>query len=129
ISSGMNHQLYGNNFMIRTFTQNPKVGQLLTEVFKVYEDFNKKGVSDSEIAMAKDYMIGVFPSLVETAERTAFNLMVLRLYGVSDDYLVNYQKNVSKLTAEAVNSTIHKNFKPENLKIVIVAPKSKVLSQ
>src|SRR5690606_26751742 len=61
ISSGMNHQFYGNNFMIRTFTQNPKVGQTLSEIFKVYEKFHKEGVTESEIAMAKDYMIGVFP--------------------------------------------------------------------
>ncbi len=129
INSGMNHKLYGSNFLIRTFTQNARVGQTVSEILKVYETFNKEGVTTKEMQMAKDYMIGVFPSLVETAERTAYNLMILRLFGVSDDYLLNYQKNVSKLTAEEVNKTIRDNFKPDNLKIVIVGKKSEVLPQ
>lgn len=129
INSSTEFKLHGSVFEIRTFTQNPKVGQTVSEVFKVYEDFNKNGVTETDLAMAKNYMSGVFPSLVETAEKTAYNLMVLRIFGVSDDYLLDYQKNVAKATLADVNTSIKKNFDPNNLKVVIVAQKDKVLPQ
>lgn len=129
ISSGTDFRLHGSLFAIRTFTRLPKVGQTLSEIYKVSDEFYKDGITKSELQLAQDYMIGVFPSLVETAEKTAYNLMVLRIFGVSDDYLLNYQKNVAKVTLAEVNETIKKNFNPENLKVVIVAPKDKVLSQ
>ena len=129
ISSRMDFKLYGSVFEIRTFTQNPKVGQTLSEIFKVYESFQKDGINKTDLEMAQKYMIGVFPSLVETAEKTAYNLMILRMFGVSDDYLLDYQKNIAKATLNEVNESIKKNFDPNNLKVVIVAKKDEVLPQ
>ncbi len=129
ISSSTDFRLQGSVFEIRTFTQSPKVGQTISEVFKVYDDFHKNGVTDNELKVAQKYMVGVFPSLVETAEKTAYNLIILRIFGVADDYLLDYQKNIAKATLAEVNSTIQRNYDPNNLKVVIVAPKDKVLSQ
>lgn len=129
ISSRMDFKLHGSSFEIKTFTQNPRVGQTLSEIYKVYEEFQKEGVSKSDLETAQKYMVGVFPSLVETAEKTAYNLMVLRLFGVSDDYLRDYQKNIAKSTLSEVNASIKKNFDPHNIKIVIVAKKDEVLPQ
>lgn len=129
ISSATDFRLNGSLFEIRTFTQPPKVGQTISEIYKVYEKFQKEGIAQPELDVAKNYMMGVFPSLVETAEKTAYNLVVLRIFGVSDEYLLNYQKNIAKTTLAEVNETIRKNYDPQNLKVVIVAPKEKVLSQ
>lgn len=129
IGSGTDFRLHGSLFVIHTFTRLPKVGEALSEIYKVSDEFYKDGITKTELELAQNYMIGVFPSLVETAEKTAYNLMILRIFGVSDDYLLNYQKNVAKVTLSEVNATIKKNFNPENLKVVIVAPKDKVLSQ
>jgi zinc protease len=129
ISSRTDFKLHGSAFEIATFTQNPKVGQTVSEIYKVYEKFCKDGITENELSIAKKYMIGAFPSLVETAEKAAYNLMILRIFGISDDYLLNYQKNIAKTTLAEVNAAIHKNYDPYNLKIVIVAQKSKVLDQ
>jgi zinc protease len=129
ISSSNDFKLHGSVFAIHTFTQNPKVGQTVSEIFKVYENFAKNGITETELAQAKKYMIGAFPSLVETAEKAAYNLMILRFFGVPDAYLLNYQNNIAKTTLAEVNASIKKNFDPNNLKVVIVAPKSKVLDQ
>lgn len=128
ISSSIDFKLHGSVFEIRTFTQNPKVGQTVFEIYKVYEEFHK-GITPSDLKIAQNYMSGVFPSLVETAEKTAYNLMILRIFGVSDEYLRDYQKNIARATLTDVNSAIAKNFDPKNLKIVIVAQKDKVLPQ
>lgn len=129
ISSSTDFRLHGSVFEIRTFTQNAKVGQAVSEIFKVYEEFNKNGITEKELKTAQNYMIGVFPSLVETAEKTAYNLLILRIFGVSDDYLLDYQKNIAKAALVDVNLAIQKNYDAKNLKVVIVAPKDKVLPQ
>ena len=129
INSSTDYKLNASVFEIRTFTQNEKVGQMIKETLAVYEDFHKNGVTKTELEVAKNYMSGVFPSLVETAEKTALNLMILRVFGVSDEYLLNYQKNIAKVTLAQVNDSIRKNFDPKNLKIVILAQKNKVEPQ
>jgi zinc protease len=129
ISSSTDFKLHGSVFAIHTFTQNPKVGQTVSEIFKVYENFAKNGITENELNLAKKYMIGAFPGLVETAEKAAYNLMILRFFGIPDDYLLNYQNNIAKTTLSEVNAAIKKNFDPNNLKVVIVAPKSKVYDQ
>jgi zinc protease len=119
----------GSGLKIKTFTKNESVGKTVSEIYKTTEAFYKNGVTQQELDVAKNYLVGKFPALVETPERLAFNLMVLRVFNVPDDYLKNYQANVRKITLDQVNKAIAKDFSPANLKIVIVANKGKVQSQ
>ena len=94
----------------------------------ILEAFYEKGVTKEEVSLAKRYLLGIFPQAIDTPENLAFNLLILRLYGVSDNYLRTYQSEISKITVRQVNAAIKKHIDPYNLKILIYA-NSKVLPQ
>jgi len=129
ISSDLDMRLEGSGFKIRTFTKNESAGKTISEIYKTYENFHKNGVTQQELDVAKQYLIGKFPMLIETPEKFAFNLMILKLFNVPEDYLKNYQQNVGGVTLKKVNDVIQKYFDPNDLKIVIVANKAKVETQ
>ena len=116
-------------FEISTFTKNASVGQTLTETLKVLTDFKEKGVTNDEVKMAKGYLKGVFPQAIETKEKLAFNLMLLRFYGIPDTYLTNYLKDVDRLSASDVNKVIKKYVDDKNLKVLVYSSASEVLPQ
>ncbi|MCB0393871.1 MAG: insulinase family protein, partial [Bdellovibrionales bacterium] len=129
ISSSFDSRLDRGPFEISTFTRNDMVGKTVKETLKIYKEFWEKGISEKELESTKAYLLGVFPQAIETKEKLAFNLLILRRYGISYDYLKDYGKNVSKMTLSEVNESIRKHFHPDNLKVTIYGPASKVVSQ
>jgi zinc protease len=116
-------------FEISTFTRNDKVGETIRNTQEIFKQFVAQGVSDAELAAAKAVLIGQFPIAIETTDRLAYNLLLLRLYGVPDSYLKNFFEDVNSITVEQVNEAIHKHFSVENLKTVVYADQSKVGAQ
>ncbi len=128
ISSDFDARLDKGPFSIITFTKSQTTGKIIQEILTILESFYKEGVTEEEVSLAKKYLLGVFPQAIETPEKLAFNLLLFRLYGVSDNYLRTYQSEISKITVRQVNAAIKKHIDPYNLKILIYA-NSKVLPQ
>ena len=128
ISSYFDARLDRGPFSIETFTKNQTTGQTLQEILNILEIFYKEGVTKKEVSLAKKYLLGIFPQAIETSEMLAFNLLILRLYGISDNYLRTYQSEISRITVRQVNRAIKRHVDPYNLKILIYAS-SKVLPQ
>ena len=115
-------------FSITTFTKNESVGLTIKETLAVLEKLYQQGVTAEEVSLAKKYLLGIFPQVLDTAEKLAFNLLILRFYGIPDDYLTTYQSKISRISARQVNQVIKKHIDPHNLKILVYANK-KVLPQ
>ena len=128
ISSDFDARLDRGPFSITTFTKTETTGKIIQEILTILENFYKEGVTEKEVSLAKRYLLGIFPQAIETPEKLAFNLLILRLYGISDTYLRTYQSKISKITVRQVNRAIKKHIDPYNLKILIYAS-SKVLPQ
>ncbi|MES2854348.1 MAG: pitrilysin family protein [Bdellovibrionota bacterium] len=116
-------------FTIETFTKNASVGQVVSETLKVLEEYRTNGVTTEDINRAKGYLKGIFPASIESAEKLAFNLMVLRLYGISDDYLSDYISNVDDLSKSEVNEAIKKYLHPDKLKVLVYTSAPEVTPQ
>jgi len=106
-------------FAISTFTKNETVGQTLKETLGVLSSFREKGITKDELEMAKGYMKGIFPQAIETPEKLAFNLMLLRFYGVPDSYLTNYLQDVDQVRIGDVNGVIKKYIDDKRMKVVV----------
>ena len=119
IHSGSDARLEPGMFEVSTFTRHEKTADTILETKKLIQDFVNQGITDQELDSAKALLIGQFPSAVETADKLAYNLMVLRRYGISDDYLKNFQRDVQKMSKDEVNASIKRELHPENLQIVI----------
>ena len=128
ISSDFDARLDYGPFTIATFTNNQTVAKTIEETLTLLETFHKEGVTKEEVSVAKKYLLGVFPQAIDTPEKLAFNLLLLRLYSIPDSYLETYSSKISKITVKDVNQVIKKYIDPYNLKILVYAP-SKVYAQ
>lgn len=126
IHSSSDARLDRGAFEVNTFTRNEKAAETIAETRKVLAAFVKDGVTQQELDSSKALMIGQFPSALETPDRLAYNLLVLRRYGIGDDYLSQYNQRVGAVTLAEVNAAIHKHIKPEMLRIVVYGDQEKV---
>ncbi len=129
ISSDMEAMLSTGSFEISTFTRTEKTGEAIAEILKTYKKFFDEGVKPEEVESAKGFLAGGFGRTLETAERLAFNLLVLRIYGVPDTYLSNFESNVEDVSVSDVNRVIKMYFRPDQMKVLILANQSLVEPQ
>jgi len=129
IGSEIEARLLAGSFEISTFTRNEKVGEALQKILAILDQFVKKGVSDNELEAAKGYLIGNFGRSIETADKLAFNLLVLRAYGIPDSYLFDFEDNVDILSVAQINRVIHEHFHPERQRVLVLANQAQVLPQ
>ncbi len=129
ISSGFDARKDSGPFTISTFTRNDKVGETIKKTLQELERFRSQGATDQEVKDAKAFMIGNFPRAIETAEKLANNLMLLRLYNVSDEYLEDFVDSVEKISTAEINQVIKNYLKPESLKILVYANSRSVKEQ
>lgn len=129
ISSQFDARKDRGSFEISTFSRNEKAGEAIRETLVELNKFAQRGVTSKELESAKALLIGQFPVAIETSDRLAFNLMVLRYYGVSDDYLRNFVPEVQAISLSDVNEAIKKHFHPDQMSIVVFADQNTVAEQ
>ncbi|MDZ4678390.1 MAG: pitrilysin family protein [Oligoflexia bacterium] len=129
ISSSFDARLDRGPFFISTFTKNESTALTINETLKVFNEYYSSGVTKDEVEAAKNYMMGSFPRSIETSERLGFNLAILRLYGLPDDYLRNFVSNVENISASDVNASIKKHLNPKDLKILVLSKSTDVIEQ
>jgi zinc protease len=109
------------SFEINTFARNEKVGEAIKSTMEVVREFQHSGIKEEELKAAKALLVGQFPAAIETADRLAYNLLILRVYGVPDSYLTDFFQNVNSIRLKDVNDAIHQHFNPEKFKVVVYA--------
>ena len=129
ISSGFDAKTDRGPFEISTFTKISSVGLTIEETLKVLKRFHNQGVTPEEAEMAKGYLKGIFPAAIETAEKFAHNLVLLKLYGIEDTYLSQYISNVDRTSTDEINAVIRKYFDEKNLKILVYGPVEEIKEQ
>lgn len=123
INSSFDSRIEKGPFEISTFTKVESIEKVVSETVKLYRDFISKGITNEELARAKGYLKGIFPQAIETVDKLGFNLVLLRLYGIPDRYLTHYIYDLDSVTVSQVNAAIRREMKPDDLAIVIHAPK------
>jgi zinc protease len=129
IHSAFDPRLDFGLFEISTFTRNEKIGETIVQTKAVLQQFVDDGVKKSEVEAVKNVMAGQFPGSIETTDKLAYSLQILRRYGIPDDYLQSFRDNLQKITAKDVNEAIRRHIRPEYMKTVVYADKEKVQDQ
>lgn len=112
------------SFEISTFSKNESAGRAFEETLKVAGEYIQQGASEPEINAGKSQLIGQFPRAIETADRMAYNLLVLDFYGISSDYLTDYIKSVEGLSVKKVREAMSRHLDPNKFKVVIFGSES-----
>ena len=88
----------------------------------------KDGITDEELAKAKDGLLKSLPSLFDTPGSTARIFVQGEIWKRSPEHFIEYQKTLQAMTRKEVEETFRKYFNPDSLRIVMVGPKN-VLTQ
>ena len=129
INSGFDARMETGPFAVETFTKNATVGQAVKESLAVVEKFKTEGATPEEVARTKGYLKGIFPAAIETPEKLAFNLLLLRHYGIPETYLTNYLRDIDNLSAGDINRAMSKALDTKNVRVLVYSKASDVVPQ
>jgi hypothetical protein len=94
----------------------PAIEDTLTELTRIRE----APVDATELAAARDFLIGVFPLRFETAGAVVGALGSLAAHGLGVEELVAYRSNIEAVDIEAVTAAARSRIDVDNASIVLV---------
>jgi zinc protease len=107
----------------------PVTGASLKEFFYELDRIRNEAVSDKEIKDAKAYLTGVFPIRIETQEGLTNQLVQMKMFGLSADYLQTYRDRVNTVTAADIQRVARQYVTPDRVAIVIVGDAQAIMDQ
>lgn len=101
----------------------------LTEIMGEMERIRTEPVPEEELANAKSYLIGNFPTTIETPEQIANQIGQVKLLGLGKKHLEGYRKEIAKVEATDVQQAMQKYLHPDLLAMVLVGDATEVLEK
>ena len=99
---------------------NGKAGQAWATIEDTLHDFYNDGVTQKEIAAAKDYLTGSLPLSMTSTDRIAGVLLGMQLENLGRDYLDQYNDLIRRVTPGDVERVIQRWFDPDRLSLSLV---------
>jgi zinc protease len=127
--SSLDARRTAGTFRASAEVRTPVTGDSLKEFFYELNRIRNEPVSEKEIADAKSYLTGVFPIRLETQEGLIDQLVQIKMFELSDNYLEIYRNKIQEVTIEQVQAVAKKYVKPGEAAIVIVGDGSQLKEQ
>ncbi len=120
VGAGFDMRRGAGPFSVRTAVQTaatvPAISESLSELRRIRET----QVTPTELAAARDYLVGVFPLRFETPGAVVAALGGLFIYSLPDDELARYRHEIEAVTIEDVQKAAQDHIQPDRLAIVAV---------
>jgi len=107
---------FGVRLAVESAVTAPAVADIVSELARI----RAAEPEASELAAARDYLVGVFPLRFESSAQVAAALAGLVIQGLPDDELDRYRPTVAAVTPEAALAAARAHIHPEDASIVIV---------
>jgi zinc protease len=108
------------SFYISTFTATKTTEAAMDTALSVLKRLHAKGVDETSLASARNYVKGQFPPRYETSGQLAGLLTQMFWYKFDESFINNFQKNVDGLTVAKAKEIIEKYFPKNNLQFIMV---------
>jgi zinc protease len=95
---------------------------------KVLADLHSKGITEAELASAKNYMKGQFPTSIETSNQLASTIARLEFYGLDESDINSYYAKVDAIGIPQARRLIAQYFPAEDLVFVLIGKASEMQS-
>jgi len=109
---------------VRTDVTAPPTREVLSEVRKIGES----PVSDEEMKLAKELLVGALPARFQTTEQTVNALTDVVNYDLGLDFYSGYAKRVTAVGKDQVGAMAKKYLVPDKVLVVAVGDRKKVES-
>lgn len=110
-------------FLIGTDVKGEFTQQTLDEVYKEIEILRNETISEDELTIVKNYIIGSVAGSVNNAFDIADKYKMLTREGLTKAYYEDFIKNINDVTAEDVKTMANKYLSPADLTEVVVGGK------
>lgn len=117
--SYFNPHLYSGDFSVDTDVRNEVTDTSITLILGELNRMISEEVTDEELETVKNYMTGVFPLQLETANAVASRVINLKLYNLPKDYYSKYISAINALTKQDILDAAKKYINPNNITIVV----------
>jgi len=113
------------NAEVRTAVTDSAVAEMLRQLGRIRTEVP----ADSEIAAAKNYLAGVFPLTIQTAQQIAGAVANARLLGLPDDYVLRYRERLAAVTTAQLAAAAQRFFTTDKMAILVVGDGPALLSK
>ncbi len=98
-------------FTIATYTRNATTEKAMDMALEVLANLHEKGITAEELASAKAYLKGQFPTSIETSSQLASTIARLEFYGLDENDINSYYSKIDAMTmADARRSIGNRAF-------------------
>lgn len=106
----------------RTEVTDSTLTEMLAEVGRIVNE----PISADELASAKSYLVGNFPTTIETPSQIAAQIGQVKLLGLDKSYLENYRKDIAQVSAADAQAAMQKHLHPDRLALVMVGDATEI---
>jgi zinc protease len=114
---------YGAALTVAGATRTAEVPKVLDIIRDEMVRMAREPVTERELALAKDYLIGSFPLRLDTSGKVADFVVSVEALSLGLDYADRYKERVARVTAADVQRVAAKFFAPDTFNRVVVGAK------
>jgi zinc protease len=112
---------------ISTYTKTETTVPAVDLALEVLKRFNQNGISAEQLASAKAYVKGTFPTTrLETMDQLATVISEMEMYGQTRDEIDSYFERIDAVTLDTANAAIKKYYQTQNLTVVLLGSAQRV---
>lgn len=114
-------------FMANAEVRTPVTDSALAEMLNQLDRMRNEVPADSEIAAAKNYLVGNFPLTIQTPEQIANAVASARLRGLPDDYVPRFRDRLAAVRNDQLAAADRRFLTTDKMAIVVVGDGTKIL--
>jgi predicted Zn-dependent peptidase len=116
--------------VISTYTKTDTTVQAMDMALDVLRALNEKGITAAQLASAKAYVKGLYPTRrLETMDQIAALIGEIELYGLGRDEVDGYFQRIDAITLDQANAAIKKYYQTNDLTFVVLGAAGKIRDQ
>jgi zinc protease len=111
---------YGAAFAVSAQTRTAEATKVVAMVRDELARMAREPVSEREVALAKQYLIGSFPFRLDTSAKVADFIAAIEDLGLGLDYADRYKERIGRVTVRDVHEVAAKYLAPSAFSLVVV---------
>lgn len=119
-SSGFGWRRAAGPFVVSTAVKSEVTGRAVGEILREIDGLRAAPADATEVALATDYLAGVFPIRYESTSSVAGALAGATMFGLDDDWFAKYRDRIRAITPADVHAAARAHLHPERLLVLAV---------
>lgn len=119
-SSGFDWRRAAGPFVVSTAVKSEVTDRAVQEILAEINGMRAAAPGANELALAIDYLAGVFPLRYESTDAVAGALANSVIFGLSDDWYATYRTRIREITAADVLAAAQQHLDPSRLLLLAV---------